>query len=200
MNVVARSASTGAGRFEPRAFATQLFDALRQATGDGVGITRASYGAGEQRAVEIMRKTAEAHGLATSFDGAANLVMTLDGREADRPFIICGSHLDSVPQGGNYDGAAGVVAGFQGISDHALVTTDCRFDLRARVIAGGLLPIHAPMLFDPKYMRVALGRRCCSSWSRHGPLAWRNDETGVRVSRENGDKNSAPIIGAIGHK
>src|SRR5271166_2427072 len=96
--------------------------------------------------------------------------------------------------------AAGVVAGFQDISDHALVTTDCRFDLRAHVIAGGLLPIHAPMLFDRKDMPVALGRRCCGSWSRHGPLAWRNDETGARVSGENGVENSAPIIGAIGHK
>jgi N-carbamoyl-L-amino-acid hydrolase len=28
-----------------------------------------------------------------------------------KPFIACGSHLDSVPEGGNYDGAAGVVAG-----------------------------------------------------------------------------------------
>jgi hypothetical protein len=41
--------------------------------------------------------------------------------------------------------AAGVVAGFRDISDHALVTTDCRFALRAHVIAGALLPIHAPM-------------------------------------------------------
>src|SRR5208282_2117276 len=86
--------------------------------------------------------------------------------------------------------AAGVVAGFQDISDHALVTTDCRFDLRAHVIAGGLLPIHAPMLFDRKDMPVALGRRCCGSWSRHGPLAWRNDETGARVSGETGVENS----------
>ena len=96
--------------------------------------------------------------------------------------------------------AAAVVAGFQVISDHPLVTTNCRFDLRAHVIAGGLLPIHAPMLFDPNDMPVALGRRCCGSWSRHGPLAWRNDETGARVSGENGVENSAPIIGAIGHK
>src|SRR5208337_5369687 len=85
-------------------------------------------------------------------------------------------------------------------NDYTLVTTDCRFDLRAHVIAGGLLPIHAPMLFDPRDMPVALGRRCCGSWSRHGPLAWRNDETGARVSGENGVENSASIIGAIGHK
>ena len=31
--------------------------------------------------------------------------------EPELPCVACGSHLDSVPQGGNYDGAAGVVAG-----------------------------------------------------------------------------------------
>ncbi len=37
--------------------------------------------------------------------------MTLPGRDRRAPRIIIGSHLDSVPHGGNYDGAAGVVAG-----------------------------------------------------------------------------------------
>ena len=37
--------------------------------------------------------------------------MTLPGRDRSAPRIIMGSHLDSVPQGGNFDGAAGVVAG-----------------------------------------------------------------------------------------
>ncbi len=31
------------------------------------------------------------------------------------PFLACGSHLDSVPQGGNYDGAAGVIAGLMAL-------------------------------------------------------------------------------------
>src|SRR4029077_12635179 len=33
------------------------------------------------------------------------------GQDRSAPRIIIGSHLDSVPQGGNFDGAAGVVAG-----------------------------------------------------------------------------------------
>src|SRR3546814_6127995 len=41
----------------------------------------------------------------------ANLVVTLAGSEPDLPLLACGSHLDSVPQGGNFDGAAGVIAG-----------------------------------------------------------------------------------------
>src|SRR5258706_2358003 len=37
--------------------------------------------------------------------------MRLHGSDGQAPGWLCGSHLDSVPAGGNYDGAAGVVAG-----------------------------------------------------------------------------------------
>jgi N-carbamoyl-L-amino-acid hydrolase len=94
-----------------RELATELFDALRSATGDGVGITRASYGKGENTALDIIDAKARALGLRTERDAGANLVATLEGSEPRLPFLACGSHLDSVPQGGNFDGAAGVVAG-----------------------------------------------------------------------------------------
>ena len=42
--------------------------------------------------------------------------MTLPGRNRDAPKVIVGSHLDSVPNGGNYDGAAGVVAGLLAVN------------------------------------------------------------------------------------
>jgi N-carbamoyl-L-amino-acid hydrolase len=93
------------------AFAARLFDQLRAATSDGVGISRESYGAGESAALDIVEAEARAHGLATERDAGANLVVTLPGHDDALPFLACGSHLDSVPQGGNYDGAAGVVAG-----------------------------------------------------------------------------------------
>jgi len=94
-----------------RDLANELFDALRAATGDGVGITRASYGEGESKALDIVEAKARALGLRTERDAGANLVITLEGSEPGLPFLACGSHLDSVPQGGNFDGAAGVVAG-----------------------------------------------------------------------------------------
>jgi N-carbamoyl-L-amino-acid hydrolase len=94
-----------------RDLANELFDALRAATGDGVGITRASYGEGESKALDIVEEKARALGLRTERDAGANLVVTLEGSEPELPFLACGSHLDSVPQGGNFDGAAGVVAG-----------------------------------------------------------------------------------------
>src|ERR1700750_2678336 len=88
-----------------------LFDALREATGDGEGITRDSYGTGENLALDIVEQEARSHGLLTERDAAANLVITLPGQDPALPFLACGSHLDSVPQGGNFDGAAGVIAG-----------------------------------------------------------------------------------------
>ncbi len=94
-----------------RAIAKSLFRDLRTATRGGRGVTRESYGDGENEAIALVRKAAHRHGLETGIDGAANLVISLPGRADERPYIACGSHLDSVPEGGNYDGAAGVVAG-----------------------------------------------------------------------------------------
>lgn len=110
MKLVANNTPTA---FDPQATADGLFRELARTTADagGIGISRESYGTGEQKAIEIVRRRAEKVELETSFDAAANLVVTLPGRDVDKPFIAIGSHLDSVPQGGNYDGAAGVVAG-----------------------------------------------------------------------------------------
>lgn len=94
-----------------RELAEELFAVLRARTGDGIGITRASYGEGESAALDIVEAKARSLGLRTERDNGANLVVTLDGREPDLPFLACGSHLDSVRQGGNFDGAAGVIAG-----------------------------------------------------------------------------------------
>ena len=94
-----------------RELATELFDALSAATSDGVGITRESYGKGESAALDVVEARARALGLQAERDAGANLVVTLAGTQPQLPFLACGSHLDSVPQGGNFDGAAGVVAG-----------------------------------------------------------------------------------------
>ncbi|HEY4174622.1 MAG TPA: M20/M25/M40 family metallo-hydrolase, partial [Rhodopila sp.] len=91
--------------------ATDLFEALHASGWDGQGITRDTYGVGESAALDIIEHAATTHGLNTERDAGANLVVTLTGREPELPFLACGSHLDSVPQGGNFDGAAGVIAG-----------------------------------------------------------------------------------------
>jgi N-carbamoyl-L-amino-acid hydrolase len=94
-----------------KALATRMFDDLRDMSRDGPGISRATYGPGETAAMEYCTGIAREEGLAVRYDAAANLVIELVGKDPDAPCIVCGSHLDSVPQGGNYDGAAGVIAG-----------------------------------------------------------------------------------------
>jgi N-carbamoyl-L-amino-acid hydrolase len=91
--------------------AEQLFTALREATRDGAGVTRDAYGPGEQKAHDLAAAAARALGLEVVVDAAGNLLMTLPGEDRALPRIVLGSHLDSVREGGNYDGAAGVLAG-----------------------------------------------------------------------------------------
>ncbi|MGL1931855.1 MAG: Zn-dependent hydrolase [Desulfotalea sp.] len=97
--------------FDLRAESEQLFDDLASTTTSDIGITREAYGEGEQAALEIIKAYAERYGLEVGFDGAGNLVMTLPGLNRTKSWLTCGSHLDSVPQGGNFDGVAGIVAG-----------------------------------------------------------------------------------------
>ncbi|WP_419759954.1 hydantoinase/carbamoylase family amidase [Acidisoma sp.] len=96
--------------------AAKLFLALDQATRQGRGIQRDTYGAGEQAAHDIIRQSAETLGLECAVDAIGNLTMTMPGHDRTQPRIVIGSHLDSVPQGGNFDGAAGVVAGLCAIA------------------------------------------------------------------------------------
>jgi N-carbamoyl-L-amino-acid hydrolase len=93
------------------ALAEQLFATLRKETADVVGITRAAYGVGEQFAHNLVIAEAKKVGLPTWIDAGGNLYVRLQGSAAVRKSIIVGSHLDSVPMGGNYDGAAGVFSG-----------------------------------------------------------------------------------------
>jgi N-carbamoyl-L-amino-acid hydrolase len=98
------------------ALAERLFAELREATFDGTGITRDAYGPGERKAHEIVRRAAEGVGLECRADPVGNLVMTLPGADRAAKRVLLGSHLDSVAEGGNYDGAAGVLAGIAAVA------------------------------------------------------------------------------------
>ncbi|MDE1554003.1 MULTISPECIES: hydantoinase/carbamoylase family amidase [Comamonas] len=91
--------------------AQQLFADIRALTFDGVGVTRASYGAGENACARHLEAFARAEGLEVTTDRAGNFVYSDPADTRQGPVIWTGSHLDSVPQGGNYDGLAGIVAG-----------------------------------------------------------------------------------------
>lgn len=96
--------------------AAELFAGLRAGSTDGEGVTREAYGPGERMAHALVRAAADRLGLESTVDVAGNLYMTLPGADRAAKRIVIGSHLDSVRQGGNYDGAAGVLAGMAAVA------------------------------------------------------------------------------------
>ena len=76
-----------------------------------MGVTRQSYGPGETAVADYLSRFAREEGLSVHIDRAANLIFSQKGVNEDTPAVWIGSHIDSVPQGGNFDGLAGVIAG-----------------------------------------------------------------------------------------
>jgi len=96
--------------------AAALFEEIGTRTRRGEGICRPSYGDGEQAAADVLAAAARAMGLEVASDFAGNLYMTCAGADRGTGRYVLGSHLDSVPNGGNFDGLAGVVAGLVAIA------------------------------------------------------------------------------------
>jgi len=83
------------------------------ATSDG-GVDRPALSEPHLEAREWFLKQADQAGLETRIDPAGNHVaMARTGTEANPRSLLLGSHLDSVPQGGRFDGALGVAAGLE---------------------------------------------------------------------------------------
>jgi beta-ureidopropionase / N-carbamoyl-L-amino-acid hydrolase len=87
-----------------------LIERIGVATADRPGITRAAWGAGEELAANAVRDFARNHGLQALNDPFGNIHVLMPGVDPGMPCVTTGSHLDSVPHGGNFDGLAGVAA------------------------------------------------------------------------------------------
>lgn len=75
--------------------------------------TRRSFSPLFLKGRDWLRDRFEQAGLKVRLDAAANLIGRLDGVEADLPVIMLGSHSDTVPSGGRFDGPAGVLAALE---------------------------------------------------------------------------------------
>ena len=81
------------------------------ATGNG-GITRLCFEKADIEARAEFCKRCKALGLEISYDDMGSIYATLEGAQ-DLPAITMGSHLDSIRNGGNYDGVLGVLTGLE---------------------------------------------------------------------------------------
>lgn len=102
---------TGAAEEKALAVAERFLETLAERSADLPGVTRASFGPGERMAHAVLREEAEALGLSVRTDRVGTMLVTLPGTDPSLPAGMIGSHLDSVPHGGNFDGAAGVAMG-----------------------------------------------------------------------------------------
>lgn len=73
------------------------------------GSNRPGFSKGEFAAKKLVSGWMKEAGLEVYQDGAGNIIARLEGTEPDLPAIMSGSHLDSVPNGGHFDGPLGVL-------------------------------------------------------------------------------------------
>jgi acetylornithine deacetylase/succinyl-diaminopimelate desuccinylase-like protein len=92
----------------------ERLDAL-YAIGGGPGANRIGYTPAEDEAHRLAAEWLRQAGLDVDVDAHRNLFGRLRGEQPELPEVWTGSHLDSVPQGGKYDGALGVVAGIEAV-------------------------------------------------------------------------------------
>ena len=109
------------------------FEALARigATPDG-GISRPTFSDAHFAARRWFLTRAQTAGLHTRLDAAGNHSAVLPSRRPrDARVLLLGSHLDSVPGGGRYDGAMGVVAALHVLLAFKKAGTDLPFALEA---------------------------------------------------------------------
>ncbi len=89
-------------------------DLLSQFTATpGEGVTRLTYSKEDLKARNYIKEKMIEYGLDVIEDGFGNIFGKLEGTLPDAPSVIVGSHFDSVPNGGAYDGTAGVIVGLE---------------------------------------------------------------------------------------
>ena len=142
---------------------------LSRIGGEGTAVTRLGLTADEQRARDLIGGWLEARGASVRRDAAANLIARFGG---DGPAILVGSHLDSVPEGGRFDGALGVLCAVEAVE--AL--------LDAGVTPGR--PVEVVAWADEEGARFGAGLfGSTAMFGRLGPaVAERRDRDGISVA------------------
>lgn len=137
-----------------------------------LGTSRHSYTKEYREAINFLKEHMEKEGLAVREDGLGIVYARLEGTNPEEKVVMTGSHLDTVREGGNYDGIAGVVCGLEAMLAikesgaeikkpiELVVMTEeegCRFNLAlfsSRAIIGNLEEDELHTTFDPDGMSI----------------------------------------------
>ncbi|WLD94587.1 M20 family metallo-hydrolase [Alkalihalobacillus sp. AL-G] len=77
------------------------------------GVCRLAHSKEDRQAVMVVKSWMEEAGLTTLIDSFGNLIGRLEGREKEMPILILGSHIDSQPYGGRFDGTVGALGAIE---------------------------------------------------------------------------------------
>ena len=77
------------------------------------GVSRVAFSKADIEGREYIKDLMEQAGLEVRLDTAGNIIGKREGSDPDLPVIMFGSHIDSVPGGGNYDGNVGVIGAIE---------------------------------------------------------------------------------------
>jgi N-carbamoyl-L-amino-acid hydrolase len=91
--------------------------------------TRRAFTERYQEGRDWLKRAMQTAGLTTRLDDAGNLIGTLPGREPSLAPLVIGSHIDTVPSGGRYDGMLGVLAGLEAVQSLQEAGVNLRHDV-----------------------------------------------------------------------
>lgn len=94
---------------------TKVIDEIAQFGKQDFGIYRDAFSEADEKARSYMIKLMKQAGLAVRVDEIGNIIGRLDVQNSKAPAVATGSHLDTVPGGGKYDGVIGIVGGLAAI-------------------------------------------------------------------------------------
>ena len=91
----------------------QQFNALKNITAAGKGINRLAFSDADWQGREYLMQLMKDAGLTLRVDAFGNVIGHYAGKDESLPAVMCGSHGDSVPEGGNYDGIFGILSAIE---------------------------------------------------------------------------------------
>lgn len=77
------------------------------------GVCRLALSPEDKQAVELVKSWFEEAGLATKIDAFGNLIGRMSGQNEELPILMLGSHIDTQPYAGRFDGTIGVLGALE---------------------------------------------------------------------------------------
>lgn len=97
------------------------------------GVCRLALSKEDREGVELVKRWMQEAGMEATIDPFANLIGVLKGNNPDAPVLMLGSHVDSQPYGGRFDGAIGVLGAIEVVQTlvEEGITPECNIEVVA---------------------------------------------------------------------